>query len=123
MPTYPKDGRNYKTEDLTTWITKIVQGPPLRISYENSDGDAWWIEGDCNACGACELNGDGSMRAGVVPVTGKVIGEPSAVFEAAYEVRMDIPVRPNLTWAMKAKGCVLTGEYTRTTKHTPPDTR
>ena len=120
MPIYPKSGNKTLTEDSTTWITRIDGS---RISYENIDGDRWYIDGTCNACGACEVNGDGSMRAGVVAVPGKTIGEPGAVFEAAYEVRRDIPVRPNLAWDFAAKGCVLSGAYTRTSKYTPPDTR
>jgi hypothetical protein len=124
MPIYPKQGKNFRTVDPTTWITKIETSPAFRLSYENSDGDAWWIAGTCNACGACEVNGDGSItREGTTKVEGKEIGEPGASFDANYETRLDIPIRPNLVWENRANGCVLSGEYTRTTRYTPPDTR
>jgi hypothetical protein len=108
MPIYPADGT---TVDPSTRIVarRNVGKQTQRIEYRNWDGDHWWIAGLCNACGGCEVNGDGSLRDGVSRVTGKTIGQAGAVVEDGYASRLDIPVRPELAW--ESPGCVLTGDY------------
>jgi hypothetical protein len=108
MPIYPADGT---TLDPSTQIVarRNVGKPSQRLEYQNWDGDRWYIAGLCNACGACEVNGDGSLRAGVTRVAGKTIGQAGAVVEAGYATRLDIPIRPELT--TDSPGCVLTGAY------------
>ena len=62
------------------------------------------IFGECNCCGQCEIGGNNQN----IVYTGLPIGESGAAHDITFNIRKDIPVRPNIN---KLDKCVLWGEY------------